>query len=90
MKNTLTYARLYQLENLAVDYLKNKIDELTVANIADFTTALQVFKKLYQKLENDKGPIFDTGVHKKGFDIYDSTSIRSSTRSVLSQRVSEV
>lgn len=46
--------RVQQMQNITLEYLQNKTDEIVVCSVSDVTTILKVFKDLYNKLEIEK------------------------------------
>lgn len=51
LSTNITQERVKHMQNTAEEYLKNKTNEIVIANVTDINTVLKVFKNLYNDLE---------------------------------------
>lgn len=54
LSTNITQERIKHMKNTAEEYLKNKTNEIVIANVTDINTVLKVFKNLYNDLEAAK------------------------------------
>ncbi|GJQ86852.1 kinesin-F [Trypoxylus dichotomus] len=88
LRSNLTQDRVNRMKRVAEDYLRNKIDELTVANVTDINTVLKVFKIMFRQQESDRGIVGEGGYNRRSYFYDETSSKRSSTKSIVSQRSS--
>lgn len=50
----ITTERINHMQNVANDYVRDEVNELTLLNVTDVTTFLKVFKDMYNSLRTSK------------------------------------
>lgn len=81
----ISIEHIEQLERLTREYIQNKITEIQLMHFSDYSTAMKVFKDMYNKLEMEKANIAKQAYEKAQADLMNSSKLilkRESSQSV--------